>query len=355
MEALRRGRPRRPEPASSPVAPHRPLQPGGGPAGLGWLRRPLARRSRRGRGSPRSLATSTPLPQAGPRRSQGPAPNPAALPGPAQRGARLRPTSPPAARSDPAQHGPTWAPAGPFPRGHCKLSLLPGGRDRDCGHRHCAPPDRRAPDVLRPAGTRQPIAETAPGHTRAPGRNRRTRQPRTRAPQSPRTPPWPPPAPPGHSGPRAATSLPPPAGKVAPRLTRQPRARPAAGHRCAPPLAPLRGRPRRAGRPGRGRRARAPLRCVAASPLPSMNGALSSARLRTGLALAAPRSAVPRACAGRSRGAGPGAGAGAGRDPRWPAGGARPRGESARGGPHRLPSKGDGHLSLKTLDWGGGG
>lgn len=262
------------------------------------------------------------------------------------------------ARRSPAAHVPTRGP------------VRPGATRADTGTRRALPagplqtfspawrkgprlrpqtlrrPDRRAPDALRPAGTRQPIAETAPGHTRAPSRNRRTRQPRTRAPQSPRTPPWPPPAPPDHSGPRAATSLPPPAGKVAPRLTRQPRARPAAGHRCAPPLAPLRGRPRRAGRPGRGRRARAPLRCVAASPLPSMNGALSSARLRTGLALAAPRSAVPHACAGRSRGRG----RGAGRDLRWPAGGARPRGESALAGPHRLPSKGDGHISLKTLD-----
>lgn len=350
MEALRRGRPRRPEPAASPVAPHRPLQPpGGGPAGRGWPRSSLARWGRRGRGSPRSLATSTPTARGRPKAQHGTSPNPAALPGPAQRGARLRPTSPPAARSDPARHGPTWVPAGPSPRGHCKLSLLPGGGGRYCDHRHCAARIAGPPDALRPAGTQQPFAETAPGHTRAPGRSRRTRQPRTRAPQSPRTPPGHRQRPPGHSGPRAAMSLPPPAGKVAPRLTRQPRARPAAGHRRALPLAPPRGRPRRAGRPGRGRRARAPLRCVAASPLPSMNGALSAARLRTGLALAAPRSAVPRACAGRSRGRG----REAGRDPRWPAGGARPRAENARAGPHRLPSKGDATSALKL--WAGVG
>ncbi|KAL1790508.1 hypothetical protein HispidOSU_018063 [Sigmodon hispidus] len=137
----------------------------------------------------------------------------------------------------------------------------------------------------------------------------------------------------------------PPAGKVAPRLTRQPPARPAASHRRALPLVPPRGRPRRAGRPGRGRRARAPLRCVAASPLPSMNGALSAARLRTGLALAAPRSDVSRACAGRSREAGPGGWAGSAMACR---GRSVPFRERARRAPP-LAFKGRCHLSLKTL------
>lgn len=82
MEALRRGRPRRPEPAASPVAPHRPLQPpGGGPAGRGWPRSPLARRGRRGRESPRILATSIPWPEAGPGRSLGPPQIPRPCPG----------------------------------------------------------------------------------------------------------------------------------------------------------------------------------------------------------------------------------------------------------------------------------
>lgn len=78
-----------------------------------------------------------------------------------------------------------------------------------------------------------------------------------------------------------------------------------------------------------------------------MNGALSAARLRTGLALAAPRSAVPRACANRSRGAGPGGGAGL---PMSCRGRSAPRRQRA----HRAPPlafKGRCHLSLKTLGW----
>lgn len=309
MEALRRGRPRRPEPAASPVAPHRPLQPpGGGPAGRGWLRSPLARRGRRGAGVSTNPCNFHPMARGRPRAQPGTSPNPAALPGPAQRGARLRPTSPPAARSDPSLHGPTWAPAGPSSRVQRKLSILPEGGGRDCDHRHCAARIAGALTRCDPPGrgslSRRPRPDTrgrpagAAGHASR-GRARRSPRAHPLATAS---------VPHGHSGPRAAMRLPLPAGKVAPRLTRQPRARPAAGHRRALPLAPPRGRPRRAGR--RGRCARAPLRCVAASPLPSMNGALSAARLRTGLALAAPRSAVPRACANRSRGAGPGGGAG---------------------------------------------
>lgn len=115
-----------------------PLATGWRACGPGLAAAPTRVPTRRGRGSPRSLATSTPLTEAGPGRSLGPAWNPAALPRPARRGAHPRPTSPPAARSDPARHGPTWAPAGPSLRGHCKLSFLPEGGGRGCGHRHRA-------------------------------------------------------------------------------------------------------------------------------------------------------------------------------------------------------------------------
>lgn len=265
--------------------------------------------------------------------------------GPAQAAAQPGPGLPsparPCRRPEVGVRGPApgsaWAPPGPSLWGRRKLSLLL----LRWGQRRPPPPAEppralpRGPRRAGPgrAGEERPAARglgprSDPGRagTRRAQRRRHGRarthagawpepqghaDPRTRAPQSPahtpcslgRTPRAPAgdrPVPPGgHLPPRRAPRPGPPPGH-APR--RGGKLRPysqAAPGRAPPPAIVAPRRPRRRRLPPRRRAAEAAqaaqaeaaaapgLRCVAAPPLPSMNGAPSAARLRTGLALAA--------------------------------------------------------------------
>lgn len=176
-------------------------------------------------------------------------------------------------------------------------------------------------------------AAAAPGYTREPGRSRRDTG--TRTPQSSAYTPCPPGLTSAHPGRLDRGRFPPGAPPARdPRLSRPaPRGKlrsysPAAPGRALPPaIAALRRPPSRclpsrraaeAVQAAQAEAAAAPgLRCVAASPLPSMNGEPSSARLRTSLDLAAcgtpGRAHAPPEAGGRGRGAGQARASGAGR------------------------------------------
>lgn len=296
---------------------------------------PRARGAGAGVGSEEAAPTSTRRPES--RRGRSPhdllrPPRP--CPGGRAAGPGLPSPAPPEVRA-PAP-GSAWASAGPSRRGRRKLSLPPrrrgqrrppapappgalprswragrrrgarAGPTRPGGDTESSPPaSRPRPDTrggrAGTAGTRGPADTRAavPTHCPPPGPSPATRRGR---------PGRPPGAPSARPGPTPAR---PAAGKVAPLLTGCPGARPAAGHRRAPPPAPPppappRGRRSRAGRPGRGRRARAPLRGRAAAAQHEWGAErrADADRPRS----RRPRSRAPRACAARGRGRGGGRG-----------------------------------------------
>lgn len=272
---------------------------------------------------PDGAGLAQPGPAGGPRSDRGPAPGAAWAP------TRALPAGPPQtffpALEERAAAAPASAPAQSAASRSSAGRARPGERPMARGLGPGPTPGQRGHDELS-AG-----AAAAPGHTRETGRSRRDT--RTRAPQFPTHTPCPPGrtplpsrgrrrGPEGVSHPGSPRGDPAPprraAGKVAPLLTGCPGARPATGHRRAPPPAPPppaqpRGRPSRAGRPAPGRRR---------TPAP-LRGRVAAAQHEWGAerraAAAQPRSRRPRsatrcACAarGRDRAGGGGAGMGAG-------------------------------------------